>query len=245
MGETLDALHILQEIETRLSALRGKIEAKKRKARTHHRVFQKQETVIAEKQEALRSQQMLIDSMDLDVAKKDSELNKHREALNQAKTNKEYAAILTAINTEKADSTKLESHQLELMTALDGLREDFEESKKQLERLSDQVRKADDDARDQENAYAAEIAELLKKREAAAASLSRESLETFDRIATRHDGQAMAPIAVGNAKRKEYCCGGCNMSLTLEQVISVKTRDDVACCPSCGMILYLTADTLL
>ena len=48
----------------------------------------------------------------------------------------------------------------------------------------------------------------------------------------------MAEIVVVNAKRDEHACGGCNLSLTLQQVIAVQTSSDLQLCSSCGRILY-------
>jgi predicted nucleic acid-binding Zn-ribbon protein len=67
--------------------------------------------------------------------------------------------------------------------------------------------------------------------------------ETFHRVAERHEGEALAAVEVVNAKRNEYCCGGCNMSVTLQTVLAMRTLDQLQTCGSCGRILYLSASS--
>ncbi len=238
MGATLDALHALQVVERRLGALRSKIDAKKRRVRAAKRAVDKQNLLISEKQAAGKACQMEFDGIDLDVKSREEEMAKHRDALNKAKTNKEYAAILTTINTEKADNAKLESRQLELMTILEAQKAETDTLIEERERLEKKVAATEKDLADTEAACAGDLAKLTAEREVAAQGIDPSILTTFDRVAERHEGEAMAEIVAVNIKRNEYCCGWCNMSLTLEQVIAAETRDEIQNCSSCGIILY-------
>jgi len=69
------------------------------------------------------------------------------------------------------------------------------------------------------------------------------AMEIFRRIADYNDSEAMAQIAKPNAKRDEYICGGCQMSIPLQAVnaLTMTTADEVQTCPVCGRILYLEA----
>ena len=54
-------------------------------------------------------------------------------SLNTAKTNKEYAAILTQINTLKADNAKLEEEALRIMQDADAIKAQADKVAKQIE----------------------------------------------------------------------------------------------------------------
>lgn len=239
MGGTLDALHALQEIERQLAAIRSKADSKRRQVRVHQRALQKQDALIEEKQKAQQSGQMEIDRIDLDLRAKEDSLNKHREALNRAKTNKEYAAILTAINTEKADNTKLESHQLEIMAGLDSVRAESERFMAERERILERVAAAEQSLASYMDETAREVERLERECATVSQAVGPGVLETFRRIAGKHDGEAMAEIILLNAKRDEYACGGCHMAVRLQQVIGCKERGDIILCGSCGRIMYL------
>ena len=109
MGEILDALHSLQEIELQLSDLRRAEERKDRQVRNAQREIRKLDDRIAERRADQVARQAEVDHYDGDVKRREESINSHREALLEARTNKDYAAILTSINTEKADSAKIRS----------------------------------------------------------------------------------------------------------------------------------------
>jgi len=239
MGAILDALQGLQEIERQVATIRTKTDAKRRKVRFHKRELQKQDAAIEEKNASIRDQRVEIDRIELEIGTRDETLSKHREALNRSKTNKEYAAILTTINLEKADSAKLESRQLQLMTELDEHREVVKAMVNEREHIAQRVALAEQDLQNYTDDTASGVEDLGRQRSRAAEGLSPALLDTFQRVATKHEGEALAGIAVVNSKRNEYACAGCNMSVTLEAVLTLQTRDELQMCPSCGMILYI------
>ncbi|MEE9297076.1 MAG: hypothetical protein V3W34_19210 [Phycisphaerae bacterium] len=238
MGSTLEALHALQDIERRLATIHGDADSKRRQVQSLRRARQKQESIIQEKKETALRSQVEIDSIDLDVKTRESALAKHRETLNRAKTNKEYAAILTTINTEKADNIKLENRQLALMADVEAIRTEADENRAELSRIAERISSAETGLQRFLDRSASEIKDLESRREDVSNGVSPGILDTFRRVAERHDGEAMAEVLVLDAKRQRHACGGCNMSLTLQQVIGCQQRDDIVLCGSCGKILY-------
>jgi len=241
MGATLEAIQRLQNIESQLSQLRHQIEAKKRSVLVHRRriaVFDKQ---IQEKREQIQQHQRQADQLDLDVKAREANIAKQREALNRAKTNKEYAAILTQINTEKADNAKLEDRILNLMTLIDEMKRQVDELAALRQKEADRAEQLDAELSKFQASIAGQIDSLQAQREAAAEAVPPQALAIFERVAEHHDGEAMAPIVQPDPKRDEYICGGCNMSIPLEQINALQTRDDIQQCNICGRILYLDA----
>ena len=57
--------------------------------------------------------------MELELKQRDESIAKLRASLNTAKTNKEYATILTQMNMTKADNSKIESQVLELFNDIE------------------------------------------------------------------------------------------------------------------------------
>lgn len=239
MGATLDALHRLQQIEIELAALREKVNAKHRAVRgSKHRLRQIDEDLAA-KSAQLKQDQVEADRAELDRKARESEIARLREALNRVKTNKEYSAILTQINTDKADNAKLEERVLKaygsLDQAKDAIRQLGESRTKEAERLEGLTAAA--------TAYEASvhgaIEGLQAKRQEATENLSATVVKMFDRIAKKHGGEAMARAVQPHPRREEYVCEGCNMGVTLEQVSAMQGRDDIQMCHTCGRILYM------
>jgi len=237
MGATLEALQKLQEVQTQIAAIRAREEAYRRRIRAQKRALGAQDAIIAEKDAEIRQQKLEIGRLDLDVKTRAELLAKHREALNRAKSNKEYAAILTTINTEKADSAKLENRQLHILSELEQRQSAGDALRGEREKIAARLAAAEHDLEQYLHEIAGRIGRLEGELESASEDVPRDALETFWRVAEKHEGEALAPVAVLNAKREEYLCSGCNMSITLETVSSLQTRDDIQTCPSCGRIL--------
>ena len=239
MGETLDELHRLQTVELKLAVTRRTRQAKQRRVDTCRRRAAQTEQQLEEDQHTSRERQARLDALALDVAAREESINKHRQALAKAKTNKEYAAILTAINTEKADNTKIENTMLEMMEGIqnlkDGIAKIEAEKARQLEELraAEAALQAFDDESRQQNK------ELLSVRDECATRIAPTTLATFNRAAQCHDGEAMASVQKVHPKRDGYMCSGCNMSIALEVVNVLQTRGEIQLCGACGRILFL------
>ena len=238
MSTTLDALLALQDIERQMIQIRDDADAMRRAIRVQQRALQKHEELVAAKRHAIIASQMEIDQIDLSVKSNEEALAKHREALNRAKTNKEYAAILTMINTEKADNSKRETRQLQLMNDQDALRAESEKCAAERDALLKRATAAERALQEYLDRIKSENDRLLIERRNLAERIDGTALAAFERVAERHGGEAMADIIVVNAKRDEHACGGCNLSLTLQQVIAAKTSAELQLCSSCGRILY-------
>lgn len=239
MGATLDALHRLQEVELQIAEIRKGIDRKARAVKQQEARIAELNAKIKQQQDALRTGQMEADRLGVDVKVHEAEIAKLRAALQLAKTNKEYSALLTQLNTSKADNSKVEDRALGLMGELDKKRQEIaalqEQGKADHERLLElqQVVK-DAEARQKDRLDA-----LMAEREQAAAAVPPSALEFFERMAKKNEGEAMAKVIRTNPKRAEYACDGCNMAITIEQVNAILSRDEAVTCNICGRILYI------
>jgi len=239
MGTLLESLQQLQQIESKLHELRQKINRKKRSIRAHERKLVTLEAEIAAKHEETKSAQMASDTLDLEVKGREQEIAKLRENLNKARTNKEYSVLLTQINTAKADNLKVEERILQKMTAVDEAKEAEQKlchEREQLQRRIEELGRVSD-------SFAAEVADDLasfqRQRDEIAEELPPSALAAFNRVAEKHDGEAMARIDRPDPRRSDYICEGCNMSIATEVVNALMTKDEIQVCQICGRILYL------
>lgn len=239
MGETLEALHRLQAVERRLATLRREKEARARRVEYHKRRATTAEERLKENHNTIRERQVKLDAIQLDVTAREESVNKHRQALNMAKTNKEYAAILTALNTEKADNAKLETEILQLMDEVQGLQDETAAVEEEKAGLLEEVAHAEEALRTYETESRQQYSELNSARDEHAENVPPTALATFSRVAEHHDGEAMVPVSKLHPKRDEFGCSGCNIKVTLEVVNALQTSDEIQVCKVCGRILFL------
>lgn len=239
MGQILEALHRLQTIERQLAEIRRQRETKSQRVTKHQRQASKAEETLRRSKLVYQERRLRLDALQLDSAARDQALDRHRQALNTAKTNKEYAAILTAMNTEKADNSKLETEILQLLEETETLETEAAKVEEERTELLEHVSKAEEVLKALDAKTQPEHDALQAQREEFAHVIPPSTLVTFQRVAVRHDGEALATVTKLHPKRDEYICSGCNLMITLEVVNLLGTRDDLQVCKACGRILFI------
>ena len=239
MGPTLEALHRLQQIEAKILTIQGGLDRKQRAIRLQQRRVTQIQEQIATEELQIRSQQVDIAGAELGVRAREEHIAKLRQQLNTVKTNKEYSAILTQLNVDKADHGKLEESALVRMTRLDDRKEQLDGMRAEHAETAEKVEALRKIHQAAENENADSLRELRAEEKRAEADVPPTALVTFQRVSERTDGEALATVIQPNRRRSEYICGGCNMSITTEQVNALLTRDDLQICNSCGRILIV------
>lgn len=239
MGPVLDGLVKLQSVENRLRAAKAKLARCRRSVIIQENQVRSLQSALEAKKEETQLTKVQCDRMELELKTRDAEVNKLRASLNNAKTNKEYAAVLTMLNTTKADNSKIETQILELMKAIEtdeeecsAIRAQIEEQKKTLEETR---KKAASSAAGHEG----EIATIQAEWDEVAKDMPPATLETFNRVADTYDGEAVVRVDQQEGKSGAYSCGGCFMGITAESVNLLMTRDELIRCPNCTRILVL------
>ncbi len=243
MGATLQTLLELQQVELQIVDIRGQLAARERRVRAQRGKLEAAREVLRNERDELRHSQARIDELDLELKSRTESANRLREHLNTVKTNKEYAAVLSQLNTEKADATRLEGRALELMGGLETKKGTVAEHEKAEEVAAARLQDAQDQLERTRESFGARLAALEKQRGETATQVGAQAATLFDRVSERYDGEVMAKIVRTHPRRDEFICDGCNMNLTAEIASALMTRDEVRTCRSCGRILYIEKGT--
>lgn len=206
----------------------------------------KQQGKIAQLTRDLEAQELASRKLQADVFNRDVEMKsrqehieKMRATLNNAKTNKEYSAILVQISGEKAEVAKLETALLEQMTALEAVGKVIESLKLQIATDQQHLAKIQAEHADKVGALMAEIDALKIRRTEAAQHVPPDALRQYDRISQRYPGDGMAPLEFDENDLDAVSCGSCYMGLNVEHLNALRGRDEIRRCNSCNRILYL------
>jgi len=244
MGKLIDALLQLQSVELDLAHLRHRLKARQSGVAAQERkIEQLQKDYDALHQQSLDKRKDS-DRLSLDLRGREEQVARLRANLNTAKTNKEYAAILTQINTLKADNSKLEEVVLSVLQQVDAIKADAEKVQQQIQGETARLEELRRTSGGEIQKLQAMMSELTARRAQAAATVPPEGLAVFERIAANYDGEGMAAIQIhGERPPHDYVCGGCFMSLNAEHVNALRVRDEIRICDNCGRILYLEKQT--
>lgn len=239
MGATLEALRTLQHIELQIVDIRRQLASKQHSIVRQSAKLRAAEETLAAGRAELRQNRIAADEVELDLKGRDANVNRLRDNLNMVRTNKEYAAVLSQLNNEKADRSRLEARAFELMAAVEAKREALAEQEGVVGEDTQRLSNLKAQLAQVEGSFAGRLATLEQQRGGAAGQLSPKTLELFNRISERYEGEVMARVVQVHPRREEYLCDGCNMSLAVERANALLTRDDVFTCDNCGRILYL------
>jgi predicted nucleic acid-binding Zn-ribbon protein len=239
MGPLLKGLIKLQSVENRLRIVTAKLTRCRRSVIFQENQLRALQSALEAKKEEIKLTRVQSDRLEVELKSRDEYIAKYRAALNLAKTNKEYSAILTELNTNKADNSKLEADILELMrtTEADDVisAELVTQIAEQTEKV-DQIRKA---AETNSIDIEQEVTRVQLEWNAAAEGITPAVLEVFKRTADTYDGEALAHTMQQDERTGVYSCGGCYMRTPDEIVNQLMTNDDLIRCSNCSRILVL------
>jgi predicted nucleic acid-binding Zn-ribbon protein len=239
MGPVLRGLTRLQEVENRLRSAKAKLARSRRRVQMQDNQLRALVNELEAKKEEMRLIRMQSDRLELDLKSREEHITKLRAALNMAKSNKEYSAILTELNTSKADNSKLETQVLELMKVLESDEAHCKEIRKQIDEQKNHLDEVRAESDGQSSQFEAEIAEVEKDWKKAAKEVPSEALTMFKRVADSYEGEAISFVEQSDGRMETYSCGGCCMGLTNECVNQLMSRDDIIRCGNCSRILVL------
>jgi predicted nucleic acid-binding Zn-ribbon protein len=240
MAVVSEALRSLQEVETQLRANRDLLERKKRALRVHEKRIASLSTQIEDGQDEIRKLKANSANQEVELRGRQEQVSKKRAQLNAVKTNKEYAAILAEIRNEEADNSKFEEIILRTLTRIDQAQSTRDELEGQLAKERQIKEEIEAKLADELSTLENRIRQLESEREKAAEQVPPDTLTIFERVADRHDGEALAPLVCVNERHGEWICGGCNMSVPVDLVNTLQSSDRVIRCTSCSRILYFS-----
>ena len=242
MGPINIALVKLYQADQKLREAQARLESVSRNARIQERRVADLSEKLRLGQTTLKEQQSQAAQLDLDLKTREAKIERLREQQQTAKNNREYQAFLLEINTEKVDKGTAEESLLKVMESVEKSQAEVKDLSATLEVEQAKLEGIRTEIGDQVKQLQAEIDSLRPSRDAAAAAVTPQARQAFERLADRFDGEAMSALAKPDRRREEYVCTSCNLDLVTDVYNKLHGRDELVFCPSCHRILYIPAD---
>ena len=239
MGPVLNGLIKLQSVEDRLRAAKAKLARSIRSVTLQENQVRSLQSALVAKKEEAQLTKVQSDRLEVELKSRDQEVSKLRASLNAAKTNKEYAAVLTQLNTTRADNSKIETQILELMKVIEADEQECANIRSQIEQRKQELEETRKKVDSSVAKHEAEIARIQTEWNEVAKAIPRKALDVFNRVAETYDGEAVATITEQEGRSAAYSCGGCYMGVPAESVNLLMTKDDIIRCSNCTRILVL------
>ena len=231
MNADLERLIALQKLDSAAEAARKKLAAEpEHELALEARLEAARQRVAAAKEQVAANKNARA-ALEKDVAVQQGRLSKFRETAMAVKTNQEYHAVQHEITFAQGEIKKLEDAILERMMESD----DLAAALKAAEATLAAETKAVDAERKTGSAAHIEMQAALERiateRAALVAGLDKSALATFEAVARKRNGVAVAEARGG-------MCTVCHVRLRPQVFNTVLRNDSILQCDHCNRILY-------
>jgi hypothetical protein len=231
LKEQLDLLWELQRIDLELKSIKESREG-----------FPKEIKRLDEKQkvetEKIQKEREKIDGLEKERRWKEGQLSLEQEKIKktegkmfEVKTNKEYQALLTEIDSLKGANSKEEEEILQLLDEIDELKRSLSKREKEIAAV---LTKIEGEKRALQERMARDE-EVLKKqtgrREIVTKRLESTHYRLYNTLTEKRKG-------VGVVSAKQETCQGCYVNVPPQMFIEVQKNNALIRCPNCNRILY-------
>ncbi len=176
-----------------------------------------------------------------EAARIEARMNHLREQMNLAKTNKEYSAFLTEVNSLKVLKDEQDRLQLEQLDRVDQLSKQMTDLDSLVKDRRGVATKAQIERDGKEGEIKDRLGELTKERNTVRGGVEASHAKRLEDLMERLGEDSMAQVEEIDRRNHEWSCGACRMAVPA-QVLSIITRGALVNCPSCGAFLYTETD---
>jgi len=199
--------------------------------------FQEKKASMNAAREALVRLKVDRKAKELLVTEKEEEIRKHQRDLNSVKNNEAYKALQAEIARARSEQDAFETEILGILEAIDAASVEDRKLQQETERLEKEnaarIKTLEDSGAEAEKALSA----AREQRSVFVSGISAEIAEKYEFIRAQRKGLAVARVIEDKTGRMS--CGGCNMTLTAQKTIDVRTPDALVFCDNCQRIIYL------
>lgn len=228
---TIEALLVLQERDTRVSALTTELEHLPQQIEA----VEDELAARTRKFEELRNRTRQIEAdrkkLDLEVQAKQGAIARYKSQQQQTRKNEEFAALNHEIEHAEKEIAALEDQELELMEAYDKGTAVVAEGQKELLVFQEKAKQKKTELEKRSSVVSAELTNAKSKQAEAEQVVPEDALARYRRILKSKKDAAIVPIRGG-------ACGGCHMKLTSQTVLSARGGEDLTACDNCGRLVY-------
>ncbi|MBN2483871.1 MAG: hypothetical protein JXD21_06705 [Candidatus Omnitrophica bacterium] len=236
LKDELKKLVELQEIDSRIYSLQHqKDQDKPAQIEALRNAFEEKKRRLQSFEQELQQLQLKKKEKELDLASKEEGVRKAQGQLYQLKTNKEYHAKLSEIESLKADVSVIEEDILKVMEEIEQAQGRMNEAKGVLSGQEKEFKEVEVRLSREIKEIESEIAQHQTKRKVIAETVDRQILSRYEQLLQSRGGRAAAPVINEN-------CGACHMRMTAQTINEIKMYDELKICSNCVRILYIQED---
>ncbi len=214
-----------------------------KKMQSSPKMIQQMDQEIQAMSEKVAAEKEILEELEKERKRKEKELEAEKEKvkkleakLYEVKTNKEYQALLSEIETVKQTNGKEEEEIIEIMEKTEVLKKDFKETSIHLEEHQKVAETEKARLQKEMTSIDKTIVELKKQRDSLLSVVDNGLRETYQMLIERRGGVAVVNV-------KNGVCLGCFMNIPPQLFIEATKNNRLILCPSCNRIFYFIEES--
>lgn len=228
---TTDSLRDLHQLHRRIQNLREQIDRGPRQVEARRQFLAARSSDLEAFRNEAKRLRMSMDQKELQLRTNETKITERKRQLNEAKTNKEYSALLHQIDADKMSNSVLEDEILETMTRTDQKKGEVAQLEQELARSQAEFAKLEAEVSERAKFLDEQLAQAEGALREAETSLPTEARETYVRLVQARGADCLAAV-------EDETCAGCFTSIT-PQTHNELLMNRLVFCKSCGRLLYL------
>lgn len=229
--EQIVKLIALQKIDSQIFEFNRNLEEKPKEVQALKDQFETKKTRLNGLEEALKKVQVARRDLEVDMKTKEDQIIKANAQLSLIKTNKEYTAKITEIESIKADKSIIEEKILLSYDEADKVQVEINQEKQVVAEEEKKYLDRKKEVEDYIKGMQEKINHLKNDRQEILPGVDKEILIRYEKILKHKEGIAVVPI-------KGTACGGCFMNLQPQRLNEIKAAQAFIECDICSCILY-------
>jgi len=173
--------------------------------------------------------------LELDVEAQKSQIEKYANQQLQTRKNEEYRALAHEIDACRAEITKIEDHEIELMEKGEAVQKEISRATQEAGETKKQVENQVGELNQREENLKKELSELQTSRAELAAAVDEAARLRYERLLKSKGDNVVVGVHHG-------VCGGCHMKFPVQLVVQCQAQKELVICPNCSRILYYSQE---
>ncbi|MBU8933466.1 MAG: hypothetical protein KOO62_05620 [candidate division Zixibacteria bacterium] len=174
-------------------------------------------------------------NLELEAKTKEAELQKYQQQMMTIKTNKEYDALVSQIDSVKATISTAEHELLETMERVERLTAELPEIKEKHEQIGENNARQLKILQEKIDSIGDTVASKEQERSVILKQIPRPIMSIYQRVSKGKGGTVVVSV-------RRRSCSSCNKALTPKKVQEIRRGDRINTCDSCGRMLYWDDD---
>ncbi|MBX6773026.1 MAG: hypothetical protein IRY83_14955 [Chloroflexi bacterium] len=228
----LQRLHQLQEIDLRCESLQRELQEIDAVLADESELASAR-AAVARLRDHLREQEQRSRELEWSISEVSSRIQQDEQRLYSGtiRNPKELEGLQRELEQRKAQRSRLEDQELELLDAIEKTQADLAAAEAELNRIATAVAERNQELLSRRASVQGQLDEAIGERGRLSAQVAPSALAQYEQLRRAKRGLAVSRI-------ERATCQGCRIALPLGLVQRVRAGRDLIFCPSCGRILY-------